>query len=413
MGDLAPNLLQWEPGHLPVVGLLEAMVARYTVRAEPRLGNRAALAHVQCARTSFRQGSETMIERIQSWLSHGMQWIGMSPPPWLAATGLALLGLALLVSLAALRRLRHRRAPRSAAGAAATSTRPPVDMTPGSASAWERDPQGQPTPRGSQSSTAPFRAQPSEPASSAGMSLESAFAVLGGEMPAPSFTSAGAVAVAERPPTTASSRGAAAEETYRQAHALLVQPGGDAETLRSAVALLERVQEVWTREAAPERWAALQNDIGSAYQGMPTGDRAEHLRSAIVHHESALEVFDPVRHAMSWAWTQSALAAAYQSLPTGSVISNARAAVAYHQRALDVFTPENAPLEWAWNQNNLGAAYELMRNVSDSDRLRALQDAATCYSEALRVYTPARDPVLHQIVTQNLQRVQAELAAIE
>jgi hypothetical protein len=228
----------------------------------------------------------------------------------------------------------------------------------------------------------------------------------------PEHTANGSVAVAERPSSTPAQVDAA-EQAYRQASALLAQPGGDARTLREAVTLLRRAQEVWTREAAPERWAALQNEIGSAYQEMPSGDRAANLSAAIAHHESALEVFDPVRHALSWAWTQSALAAAYQCLPTGSSISNARAAVAYHQRALDVLTPESAPLGWAWNQNNLGAAYELMRGAADGDRVRALQDASACYTEALRVYTASRFPVQHQIVTQNLLRVEVELRAIE
>jgi tetratricopeptide (TPR) repeat protein len=221
------------------------------------------------------------------------------------------------------------------------------------------------------------------------------------------------LAVAERPPSVPPAADSAAEAAYREGLALVAQPGAGAGALRAAVAHFRRAQEVWTREAAPERWAALQNDIGSAYQEMPSSDRVANLQAAIAHHESALEVFDPLRHALSWAWTQSALAAAYQSLPTGSTITNARASVAYHQRALDVFKPETAPLGWAWNQNNLGAAYELMRGAADGDRVRALQDAVACYTAALRIYTRERYPVQHQVVTQNILRVRDELRAIE
>lgn len=229
----------------------------------------------------------------------------------------------------------------------------------------------------------------------------------------PNATFAAAVAIADRATSDDTPTEAAAEEAYRQARTLVAQIDGDLSALHAAVAQFRRAQEYWTREAAPERWAALQNEIGSVYQEMPSGDRAANLSAAITHHESALEVFDPVRHALSWAWTQSALAAAYQSLPTGSTISNARAAVAYHQRALDVFTLENAPLGWAWNQNNLGAAYELMRGVSGGDRVRALQDAVACYHAALGVYTASVYPIQHQIISQNILRVQDELRAIE
>jgi hypothetical protein len=353
-----------------------------------------------------------MIERIQSWLNQGVRWIGTSPRAWLAIAGLTLLVVVLVMSMSALRREKRRTASRHATPGAA-SVRASTDPLPRAAAAKERDPLGLSTPSEAQPSPARTAESPTVPAPIVGTPLDLTFHVLSADAPALQPTPTGAVAVAERPLGAAASTISAAEEAYQRAHELLAQHGGDAETLRTAVALLERVQQVWTREVAPERWAALHNDVGSAYQDMLTGDRTAHLREAIAHHESALDVFDPVRHAMSWAWTQSALAAAYQSLPTGSVISNARAAVAYHQRALDVFTPFNAPFGWAWNQNNLGAAYELMRNVSDGDRVRALRDAAACYAAALRVYTRANHPVLHQIVTLNLQRVESELAAIE
>jgi tetratricopeptide (TPR) repeat protein len=220
--------------------------------------------------------------------------------------------------------------------------------------------------------------------------------------------------VVDSPPDATSADYDQATTEYRHGIALLADTSSErTEALRDALACFRRAQDVWTRERAPELWAAIQNDIGRAYQELPSGDRAGHLRTAIMYHQTALEVYDPVQHAINWAWTQSALGAAYQSLPTGSAISNARAAVAYHQRALDVFTEENAPLAWAWNQNNLGAAYEIMRSGEEGDRVAALREASRCYSAALRVYTAAEYPLQHHIVMRNLARVQAELQALE
>ena len=207
---------------------------------------------------------------------------------------------------------------------------------------------------------------------------------------------------------------ATAQAQYERGLALLAGATGEpVEGPRQAIACFRRAQQIWTREAAPERWAAVENDIGRAYQEILDEHRAANLRTAIEHHLAALEIFDPVRHAMSWAWTQAALGAAYQNLPVGSALANARAAVAYHQRALDVFTQENAPLAWAWNQNNLCAAFELMRGGAEGEWVARLRDAAACYEAALEVYTREANPVQHQIVARNLTRVCAELRVLE
>jgi hypothetical protein len=206
---------------------------------------------------------------------------------------------------------------------------------------------------------------------------------------------------------------ALAEHEYRQGQRLLTRQGDEREAaLRAALTSFRRAQEYWTRQRAPERWAALQNDIGRVYQELPTGDRAHQVQTAILHHESALEVFDPASYPMNWAWTQAALGAAYLSNPRGSAIANARAAIAYYQRALDVFTLENAPLAWAWNQNNLGAAFETVRGA-EGERVVCLRDAAHCYELALRIFTQEAHRAQHQLVVRNLARVRAELRALE
>lgn len=188
---------------------------------------------------------------------------------------------------------------------------------------------------------------------------------------------------------------------------------GRVEALQNALSCFRRALEVYTRESAPNRWAAIYNDIGHVYQELPVGDRAAHLKTAIMYHQTALEIFDPVHHPVHWAWTQSALGACYQSLPTGSPVANARAAIAYFLRALDVFTRETAALAWAWNKNNLAAAYEALRAGPEGERVARLRDAEVSYAEALEVYTSKDYPVQHQVVAQNLARVRAELKTLE
>lgn len=207
---------------------------------------------------------------------------------------------------------------------------------------------------------------------------------------------------------------AAAREQYQRGLALLAGAGGEtAVALDEALACFRRAQAIWTREAAPERWATVENDIGWVYLLLPGADRAAHVRAAIEHHHAALEIFDPVHHALYWAWTQSALGVAYQIRPVDSALANARAAVAYHKRALDVFTRENAPRAWAWNKNNLGAAYETMRGGAAGEWVASLRAAAECYEDALDVYTRDAYPLHHQIVARNLERVRAELSLLD
>lgn len=216
------------------------------------------------------------------------------------------------------------------------------------------------------------------------------------------------------PATAPDADDARADALYRQGHELANRTEGNvAQALRDALTAYRGAEGIWTRERAPERWAALQSDIGRVYQEIPDGDRAANLRTAILCYERALEVFEPVRHAINWAWTQSALGVAYQSLPIGSPVANARAAVAYHQRALDVFTPENCPLAWAWNMNNLGTAYEAIHGGPEGGMVAQLHEAERCYEAALDVYTADRHPVRHQVVARNLARVQTELRALE
>lgn len=205
-----------------------------------------------------------------------------------------------------------------------------------------------------------------------------------------------------------------AQEQYQRGLALLAGIHGESSRApEEAVVCFHRAQAVWTREAAPERWATVQNDIGRAFQLMPDTNRTMCVRLAIEHHESALEIFDSVHHARSWAWTHSALGAAYHIRPVGSPLTNARAAVAHHEQALDVFTQQNAPLAWAWNQNNLGAAYEMMRGGAEGEWVANLRNAVTCYEAALEVYTRDTHPLPHQVVTHNLERVIEELRGLD
>jgi tetratricopeptide (TPR) repeat protein len=61
--------------------------------------------------------------------------------------------------------------------------------------------------------------------------------------------------------------------------------------LQQAIRCYEAALRVWTEEAFPADWAMTQNNLGSAYQNLPTGDRAANLQQAIACYEAALRVY--------------------------------------------------------------------------------------------------------------------------
>ncbi|MFQ6057847.1 MAG: tetratricopeptide repeat protein, partial [Anaerolineae bacterium] len=85
-------------------------------------------------------------------------------------------------------------------------------------------------------------------------------------------------------------------------------------------------------------------------------------------------------------------------------------AIACYQRALEVYTRADFPADWAMTQNNLGAAY---RNRIRGDRAENLEEAIACFQRALEVLgRPDMLPEWAEIVRNNLQRAQQELAAL-
>ena len=72
-----------------------------------------------------------------------------------------------------------------------------------------------------------------------------------------------------------------------------------------------------TAEAAPRAYALTQNNLGTAYRDLPTGDRAANLTRAIACFTEALRFRTVEAAPRAYALTQNNLGLAYFSLPTG------------------------------------------------------------------------------------------------
>ncbi|MFM6479794.1 MAG: CHAT domain-containing protein [Microcystis panniformis] len=141
---------------------------------------------------------------------------------------------------------------------------------------------------------------------------------------------------------------------------------------------------IFTFDAFPQEWAAIQNNLGAAYTNKIRGEKAENLERAIAFYNEALKVRTFDAFPQDWAATQFNLGIAYSDRIRGDKADNLEREIAAYNEALKVRTFDAFPQDWAATQYNLGIAY--------SDRIRGdkadnLEKAITAYNEALKVRT--------------------------
>lgn len=156
-----------------------------------------------------------------------------------------------------------------------------------------------------------------------------------------------------------------------------------------AITGYEIVAQIFTREAFPEQWAMLRNNLGGGYLERIRGERAENIEHAISFISKALEVFTSQAFPEQWAITQNNLGEAYLERIQGNKAENIELAIACFKAAL-VYTREAFPTDWAKIQNNLGTAYS---DCIRGERAENLEEAIACFQNALQVYTRSAFPV--------------------
>ena len=133
-----------------------------------------------------------------------------------------------------------------------------------------------------------------------------------------------------------------------------------------AIIAYESATKVFTREAYPEYWKVIQNDLGNAYLYRICGERAENLESAIKCYQNALEVCEANRE--DWAKIQIDLGATYIQRIRDDKNKNLKQGIECLSDALSVITQDNFPFEWSKAEANLGIAYlELYRIKNDEN----------------------------------------------
>ncbi|HYN76454.1 MAG TPA: hypothetical protein VES73_01510, partial [Lamprocystis sp. (in: g-proteobacteria)] len=104
-----------------------------------------------------------------------------------------------------------------------------------------------------------------------------------------------------------------------------------------------------------------QNNLGTAWAQMPTGDRAENLGKAIAAYGLALEVRTREAHPLDWARTRINLGLGYRArADLGNGRSDLALAIASVRAAASVFTDGDFPFEY---RNHIAPTIEELRTA--------------------------------------------------
>jgi CHAT domain-containing protein/tetratricopeptide (TPR) repeat protein len=170
--------------------------------------------------------------------------------------------------------------------------------------------------------------------------------------------------------------------------------GDRAENLERAIECYQKALEVYTQQAFPGQWAKAQTDLALAYQSRVQGDRAGNLERAIELYQKTLEVYTQQAFPEDWAITHNYLALAYDSRVRGDRAENMEFAIGCCQRVLASNARDLFPNVWAATQTGLANVY---RNRIQGDRAGNLEHAIECCQKALEVYTRDTFPELWAI----------------
>jgi CHAT domain-containing protein/tetratricopeptide (TPR) repeat protein len=180
-------------------------------------------------------------------------------------------------------------------------------------------------------------------------------------------------------------------------------PTGDRQAnLLQAIACFQQALACCPPDIVPLHYAALQNSLGSVYEALSSGDQTSNLLQAIACYRQALTVCTSEVHPDRYAQVHANLGRAFHSLPTGDLQANLEQAIAHYQEALEFYTLENAPWKYAAIQYALGGAYA---QLPRRDRLLHPQKAIACYQEALRVWTLESAPEKYAMIQNDLGNV--------
>lgn len=176
-----------------------------------------------------------------------------------------------------------------------------------------------------------------------------------------------------------------------------------------------RALRVFTREAWPQEFAILHNNLAIAYLSIPLSDERGKMREALAvpSFEYVLCVINLVDHPSEYAMIQNNLGNALQYAASGHPLENNLRALAAYDEALKERNENDTLLGYA---NTLSNIVNLLRNlpedplVAGSGRSGSLQRARDIYREAMLTFRRVGQSGNASLVEEALTEVEKELA---
>ena len=213
------------------------------------------------------------------------------------------------------------------------------------------------------------------------------------------------------------SRGRAEEAAETELNLGLVMQalvGSGEARIVDAVQCYHRALRVFTREAFPQEYAILHNNLAIAYLSIPLSDERGKMREALAvqSFEEVLKVVTLVDHPTEYAMIQNNLGNALQYASSGHALDNNIRALAAYDEALKIRNPRDTPLEYA---NTISNRANVLRSLpddfenSDLNRRSNLSRAQELYREALGIFERSGQSSSALVVKEALDELNEQL----
>lgn len=190
--------------------------------------------------------------------------------------------------------------------------------------------------------------------------------------------------------------------------------GMEAARIQDAISHYHRALRVFTRDAHPQEYAILHNNLAIAYLSIPLSDERGRMREALAvqSFEETLKVVTLVDHPAEYAMIQNNLGNALQYATSGHPLENNLRALAAYDEALKVRNRRDTPLEYA---NTIANKANVLRNLPDDPqrpglgREGTLTQSRRLLEDARRIFIECGENARAAVVNEALTEIDEEL----
>jgi tetratricopeptide (TPR) repeat protein len=181
--------------------------------------------------------------------------------------------------------------------------------------------------------------------------------------------------------------------------------------ITDAISAYHRALRTFTREAYPQEYSVLHNNLAIAYLSMPATDERGRMREALAvqSFEEVLKVINLIDHPSEYAMINNNLGNALQYASSSHALENNLRALAAYDEALKVRNPRDTPLEYA---NTIANKANVLRSLVAEPETTTdpLVDALALVREAQDLFEQHGDTQKASLMSDAASEIRAELA---